>query len=107
MIATDVGTMFQEGKRIDNRAIEVTDDTDKAGGVKPCGWGALRGETRVRQSAFSEMGRSVVCVAVGVVVAAPGVAAASTVNGSITMIGAQGDYISGGSQYLFDAPARA
>ena len=44
------------------------------------------------------------CVAVCVVVAAPGVAAASTVNGSITMIGAQGDYISGGSQYLFDAP---
>ena len=42
-------------------------------------------------------------MAVGVAVAAPG-AAAATVNGSITMIGAQGDYISGGSQYLFDAP---
>ena len=73
-------------------------------GVKPRGWGALRAAGPGCGSRRPANWVVAVCMAVGVVVAAPGVAAATTVNGSITMIGAQGDYIAGGSQYLFDAP---
>ena len=73
-------------------------------GVKPYGWAALRAAGPWCGSRRPANWVVAVCVAVCVVVAAPGVAAASAVNGSITMIGAQGDYISGGSQYLFDAP---
>jgi hypothetical protein len=46
----------------------------------------------------------ILCGVLATALGVPGVASASTVTGSVTMIGGQGDYVAGGSQFLFDTP---